>query len=136
MSSLVEAGAVAQTIPLPKGEKSIPVPASTGNGSKSNRRPESPSIHQGWAQFLLAVEKSIPVPASTGNGSKSNRRPESPSIHQGWAQFLLAETNALTAVYASAVANSRKHGELVNPQDVLSLLIAAFQLRRGGPNVA
>lgn len=81
------------------------------------------------------------TPPANGNGASAPPfASEQPSqIHLGWAQFLLSQTNALTDVYAAALAYaSSKHGNQVKAETVQSLLVTAFinQCKRGGPDVA
>lgn len=50
-----------------------------------------------------------------------------PAPRAAWADMLLAQTNALTDVYAAALAHaSAAHGNAVKPETIQSLLVTAF----------
>lgn len=90
------------------------------------------------------------VPVSSGDGEKmvsrarewkerSGGKPaQAPPITQAWAQNVLSLSNALTDVYAAAVAYAERHGERVSREDVRSFVETAFaaQHRDGGPYVS
>ena len=59
-------------------------------------------------------------------------------IGAGWQQTLLNQTNALTDVYAAALAHaSEQHGNAIKSDDIRSILLSAFiNLAKGGQRAA
>jgi hypothetical protein len=69
------------------------------------------------------------VSADSRSPSKSNgaSRP-SPELHQGWAQLLLGQVNALSDVYALALAHAQQYPG-ISSDDVRAFVLVAFHQR-------
>jgi hypothetical protein len=59
--------------------------------------------------------------------AQARKAPAKASVSEGWQTVLLSQTNALTDVYAAALAYaSERHGNAVKADDIRSLLLSVF----------
>jgi hypothetical protein len=94
-------------------------PGEQGDGTFSIGKPaEAPSMLERQLAASIADVKARKAPQAAVAAS---------SDMGGWQQALLAQTNALTDVYAAALAHaSAAHGNAVKTDDVRSILLSAF----------
>jgi hypothetical protein len=103
------------------------------------------------ASALTLVPGSVAAPTSeqpivnghgtrpNGNGAAHNGHPSQPDIHRRWEHVLLGQTTALIDVYAAALNYAgTKHGDVVKPEDVKTLITTAFinLCKQGGAHAA
>ena len=100
-----------------------------GDGTFAVSTPEPPSDLEKQLAASLAEVARRKAPAAAPAAS----RPVT-EMAQPWQAHLLAQTNALTDVFAAAVAHaSSQHGNAVKADDVRSLMLSAFiNMAKGG----
>jgi len=103
---------------------------------KARAAKEAPEIERQLRESIVQAQI-----RRNGNGrtAKHATAPPEPPAPFRWSEFLLAETEALSDVYAAALAySSERHGNAVKPEDIRTLVVTAFinLSQRGGVHAA
>jgi len=110
----------ADQAPAPPARRSLPP------HELARRLPEIVAARNAGASLEEQLAASIDMVERRKTAARAEE-PAPAAMRQSWQTVLLAQTNALTDVYAAALAYaSEKHGNAVKPEDIRNMMTTAF----------